>query len=179
MKSILLPFLAGALSVVAATGSAAGPYDLTFSTFFGGRDPGNPHNTAQNAYVCKLTPDDTSLVWGSFFGIDHLHRDLALDANDDVYVTWGVRPDANDRSHNGGVDWYVAKLLPDGSDIVYGTFLGGEGNDAGRSGCVDDAGNLIVAGSSSGGWPLKNAFQTERKGRADTVVARLSMRMDR
>ena len=36
MKSILLSFLAGALSVVAATGHAAGPYDLTFSTFFGG-----------------------------------------------------------------------------------------------------------------------------------------------
>jgi hypothetical protein len=179
----------------------------------GGKDPGNPHNTAQNAYVCKLTPDGSSLVWGSFFGIDHLHRDLALDKNDDIYVTWGVRPDHNDpahwktwmkpewnknafqpnpmgkadcgvakiasdgsrviwatylggsdydsieasidvddkgyvyvgcqtrstdipttpgafdRSHNGGVDWYVAKLLPDGSGIVYGAFIGDEGNN--------------------------------------------------
>ncbi len=179
----------------------------------GGDDPGNPHNTAQNAYVCKLTPDGSSLVWASFFGIDHLHRDLALDKNDDIYVTWGVRPgendpshwgkwmdpawntnafqphplggadcgvakissdgsrviwatylggsdydsieasidvDANgyvyvglqtrsrdipttpsahDRTHNGGVDWYVAKLLPDGSDIVYGTYIGDEGDN--------------------------------------------------
>ena len=179
----------------------------------GGDDPGNPHNTAQNAYICKLTPDGSSLVWGSFFGIDHLHRDLALDKNDDIYVTWGVRPKENDpaqwdswmdpawnanafqpnplggadcgvakissdgsrviwatylggsdydsieasidvdadgfvyvglqtrsvdipttpgafdRTHNGGVDWYVAKLLPDGSDIVYGTYIGDEGNN--------------------------------------------------
>lgn len=179
----------------------------------GGRDPGNPHNTAQNAYVCKLSPDGAKLVWGSFFGIDHLHRDLALDRNDDIYVTWGIRPDKNDkqhlktwmkpewcanafqkdpqggtdcgvakiasngkkvlwatylggsdydsieasidvddqgfvyvgcqtksrdipttpgahdRTHNGGVDWYVAKLTPDGSDLVYGTFIGDEGNN--------------------------------------------------
>jgi hypothetical protein len=32
-------------------------------------------------------------------GMDHLHRDPALDNNDDIYVTWGVRPDANDPSH--------------------------------------------------------------------------------
>jgi len=179
----------------------------------GGKDPGNPHGTAQNAYICKLTPDGSSIVWASFFGLDHLHRDLALDKNDDIYVTWGVRPDKNDRAHwntwmqpewnanafqpepqggtdcgvakissdgsrviwatylggsdydsieasidvdergfvyvgcqtrsrdipttagafdrihNGGVDWYVAKLLPDGSDIVYGTFIGDEGNN--------------------------------------------------
>lgn len=179
----------------------------------GGNDPGNPHNTAQNAYICKLTPDGSGIVWGSFFGIDHLHRDLALDRNDDIYVTWGVRPDENDpahwntwmdpswsanafqprpqggadcgvakissdgrrviwatylggsdydsieasidvdhegyvyvgcqtrstdipttpgacdRTHNGGVDWYVAKLLPDGSGIVYGTYIGDEGDN--------------------------------------------------
>ena len=39
----------------------------------GGGDPGNPHNTAQNAHICKLTPDGSSLVWGSFFGIDINH----------------------------------------------------------------------------------------------------------
>jgi hypothetical protein len=176
----------------------------------GGNDPGNPHNTAQNAYIAKLSPDGAALLWASFFGIDHLHRDLALDRNDDIYVTWGVRPEANDRAHwntwmkpawnvkafqprplgkadcgaakiaangarviwatflggsdydsieasidvdeqgyvyvgcqtrsqdipttpgahdrthNGGVDWYVAKLGPDGSELVYGTFIGDE-----------------------------------------------------
>lgn len=179
----------------------------------GGGDPGNPHNTAQNAYICKISPDGAKLVWGSFFGIDHLHRDLALDAHDDIYVTWGVRPKfadpkhwntwmkpewtanafqkepqggddcgvakiagdgkrviwatylggsdydsieasidvdaqgyvyvgtqtrskdipttegAADRTHNGGVDWYVAKLKPDGSGLVYGTYVGDEGNN--------------------------------------------------
>lgn len=59
-------------------------------------DPGNPHNTAQNAYICKLTPDGSSLVWASFFGIDHLHRDLALDKNDCLFwpiVTFLRKPE--------------------------------------------------------------------------------------
>lgn len=49
----------------------AGVYQPEFKGC-GGNDLDNPHNTAQNAYVCKLSPDGSSLVWGSFFGIDHL-----------------------------------------------------------------------------------------------------------
>jgi hypothetical protein len=59
--------------------------------------------------------------------------------------------------------------------LIYGTFLGGDGKDAGRAGYVDDAGSLIVAGSSSGDWPLNNAFQTECQGPGDTIVARLGL----
>ncbi|MBN2314281.1 MAG: SBBP repeat-containing protein [Sedimentisphaerales bacterium] len=209
----------------------------------GGGDPGNPHNTAQNAYICKLSPDGSSLVWASFFGIDHLHRDLALDKNDDIYVTWCVRPKENDsthwnswmepswnahafqpnplggadcgvakiasdgsrviwatylggsdydsieasidvdtggfvyvglqtrskdipttpgahdRTHNGGVDWYVAKLKPDGSDIVYGTYIGDEGNNwlNTHNLVVDDEGNCY-----SSTCAFSTAFPTTR-----------------
>jgi len=228
----------------------------------GGEDPGNPHNTAQNAYVCKLTPDGSTMVWGSFFGIDHLHRDLALDVNDDIYVTWGVRPHANnlahwdtwmdpawnanafqpdpqgdtdcgvariasdgsrviwatylggsdydsieasidvdaegyvyvglqtrstdipttpgaaDRTHNGGVDWYVAKLLPDGSDIVYGTYIGDEGDNwlNTHNLVVDDAGycySSMCAFSSS--FPkTRSSVQKTHAGGVDWGIVKLS-----
>jgi len=89
--------------IVHGRGAAGSPVTLgVYQAQFkgcGGADPGNPHNTAQNAYICKLTPDGSTLVWGSFFGIDHLHRDLAIDDNDDLYVTWGVRPDKNAPAH--------------------------------------------------------------------------------
>ena len=229
----------------------------------GGNDPGNPHNTAQNAYICKLTPDGSSLVWASFFGIDHLHRDLALDSSDDIYVTWGVRPDKNDRSHwntwmdpswtanafqpkpqggadcgvakiacdgrrvlwatylggsdydsieasidvdragyvyvgcqtrstdmpttagahdrshNGGVDWYVAKLLPDGSDIVYGTFIGDEGDNwlNTHNLVVDPDGNCYSSTCAfSSSFPTTaSAIQTTfAGGRVDWGIVKLS-----
>ena len=228
----------------------------------GGGDPGNPHNTAQNAYICKLTPDGSALVWGSFFGIDHLHRDLALDANDDIYVTWGVRPDENDpthwdtwmapawnanafqpepqggtdggvakiasdgsavlwatylggsdydsieasidvdpqgyvyvglqtrspdipttpgthdRTHNGGVDWYVAKLLPDGSDLVYGTYIGDEGNNwlNTHNLVVDDEGNCYSSTCAfSSSFPMmRGAVQRNHGGGVDWGIVKLS-----
>jgi hypothetical protein len=56
--------------------------------------------------------------------------------------------------------------------LIYGTFLGGDGKDAGRAGCVDDAGRLTVAVSSSGGWPLKNAFRTECRDPGDIPTNR-------
>ncbi|MHC4170997.1 MAG: hypothetical protein ACYSWQ_29005, partial [Planctomycetota bacterium] len=129
----------------------------------GGKDPGNPHGTAQNAYVCKLTPDGSSIVWASFFGIDHLHRDLALDKNDDIYVTWGVRPDKNDRSHwnnwmkpawnanafqpepQGGADCGVAKISSDGRRVLWATYLGGSDYDSIEASIdVDDRGYVYV-----------------------------------
>jgi len=228
----------------------------------GGGDPGNPHNTAQNAYVCKLSPDGSLLVWGSFFGIDHLHRDLALDKNDDIYVTWGVRPDENDpahwdtwmkptwnanafqpnprggadcgvakissdgssvlwvtylggsdydsieasvgvddsgyvyvglqtrstdipttpgaydRTHNGGVDWYVAKLLPDGSDIVYGTYIGDEGDNwlNTHNLAVDSEGNCYSSTCAfSSSFPTTpGAIQRTHSGKVDWGIVKLS-----
>jgi len=228
----------------------------------GGNDPGNPHNSAQNAYMCKLTPDGSTLVWASFFGIDHLHRDLALDGNDDIYVTWGVRPDKNDpahwdtwmdpawnarafqpepqggtdcgvaklasdgsrvlwatylggsdydsieasidvdpagyvyvglqtrsrdipttsgaydRTHNGGVDWYVAKLEPDGSDIVYGTFIGDEGDNwlNTHNLVVDEQGNCYssTCAFSSSFHRMRNTFQKRHAGGVDWGVVKLS-----
>jgi hypothetical protein len=71
-------------------------------------------------------------------------------------------------------DAVIVKLNADLSRVIYSTFLGGNGNNAGRAGCVDAADSLIVAGSSSGAWPLKNAFQIERRGRGDAFVAKFS-----
>jgi len=129
----------------------------------GGGDPGNPHNTTQNAYIGKLAPDGSSLVWASFFGIDHLHRDLDLDENDDIYVTWGVRPGENDPAHRdtwmkpawnanafqpdplGGDDCGVAKIAADGSRVLWATYLGGSDYDSIEASiCVDDSGYVYV-----------------------------------
>jgi hypothetical protein len=46
----------------------------------------------------------------------------------------------------GGTDAFVAKLNPEGNAIVYSTFLGGNGTDAGRGIAVDAMGQAAVAG---------------------------------
>jgi hypothetical protein len=171
----------------------AGVYQAEFKGC-GGGDPGNPHNTAQNAYVCKLAPDGSSLVWGSFFGIDHLHRDLALDANDDIYVTWGVRPDKNDRSHwktwmrpswnsrafqpdpRGGADCGVAKIASDGRRVLWATYLGGSGYDSIEASIRVDTGGYVYVGCQTRSSDIPTtagAHDRTHNGGVDWYVAKL------
>jgi hypothetical protein len=79
-----------------------------------------------------------------------------------------------------GKDDAVAVVLsPDLKRIVYSTYLGGKGNDAGRAGCVAPDGSLIIAGAHRGGhWPTKNPFQDSLKGPGDSIIARLRIKKD-
>jgi hypothetical protein len=64
----------------------------------------------------------------------------------------------------GDSDAFVAKLGPDGQ-VVFTTYLGGSGSDAGIGLTVDAAGNVYVAGrTDSANFPVANALQTTRRG---------------
>jgi len=160
----------------------------------GGSDPGNPHYTAQNAYICKLKPDGSAVVWASYFGINDLHRDMALDKNDDVYVVWGVRPGENDAAHwdtwmkpewnahafrprpLGGNDCGVAKIASDGSKVIWATYMGGSGDDSSAASIrVDDKGcEYVCFYSTSTDLPTtEGAFSRTKGGGADWYVAKL------
>ena len=56
-------------------------------------------------------------------------------------------------------DAFVTKFSPDGSALVYSTFVGGSGYDQAASITVDSAGNALVAGSTSSfDFPQKNGL---------------------
>src|SRR5262249_31265967 len=70
-----------------------------------------------------------------------------------------------------GLDVFVTKLTPDGSNLVYSTYLGGSGDDTASSGfsgsslggnviAVDAGGNAyVVGGTNSSAFPLSSPFQ--------------------
>lgn len=76
----------------------------------------------------------------------------------------------------GGADIFVAKLTPDGSTLIYSTYLGGTGNDTAWSIAVDDAGHAHVSGfTDSTDFPTTpHAVQPANGGRFDAFVAKLS-----
>ncbi len=85
---------------------------------------------------------------------------VAVDANGNAYVTgFTTSPDfpmlsAYDRSlgKRNDIDVFVAKLNPQGTGLVYATYLGGPtGIDRGIGIAVDASGNAYVAGMTSGG----------------------------
>ncbi len=60
----------------------------------------------------------------------------------------------------GGTDVFVSKLNPAGSALVYSTYLGGSGDDAGNDIAIDPGGNAYVVGNTmSTNFLVKNAVQ--------------------
>ena len=71
---------------------------------------------------------------------------VAVDASSTVYASESIQPDA-----------FVAKLNPQGTALLYSTFLGGTGPDSAVAIAADGAGDAYVTGStSSADFPWKN-----------------------
>jgi hypothetical protein len=96
-----------------------------------------------NGYVAKLTPDGAKIAWGSFVG-NHIEcRDLALDDEDNVYMTFGwwkkadlsmpddwFKNNAFCKTPHGDSDLGVMKVSSDGSTVLWATFIGGTGGNS-------------------------------------------------
>ena len=73
-----------------------------------------------------------------------------------------------DRSVESGYIYDVAimKFSPDGVQRLYGTYLGGSGNEQPHSLVVDNSGNLVVAGRTNSAnfptVPADNVFASEQ-----------------
>jgi hypothetical protein len=116
-----------------------------------------------DAFVAELSPDGSRLLYSTFLGGSGHDRtnSLALAADGSVAVTgftgsadFPTTRGALDSSFGGGtatfedvpVDSFAAKLSPDGSRLVYSTYLGGSGDDVGNSVAVDDDGSAYYTG---------------------------------
>jgi hypothetical protein len=124
-----------------------------------------------DGFVTKLSPDGSSVVYSTFLGGRPFSAgtDIAVDTAGSAFVFGGtasiqfpVTPGAYDTSFNGGTgDTFVTKLNPNGSALIYSTFLGGSRSDGSGGIAVDAAGNAYVAGfTTSRDFPTTpGAFQ--------------------
>jgi hypothetical protein len=73
-------------------------------------------------------------------------------------------------------DAFVSKLSPDGSSLVYSTFLGGSSPDIGKAVAVDSTANAYIAGETqSSNFPISTgAFHATRQGLVDGFVTKLN-----
>src|SRR2546422_6192869 len=85
--------------------------------------------------------------------VEDVVEGIAIDAQGSAYLAgWTTSPDfpatpgAFDTSANGEEDAFVAKLSPDGSQLLYATFLGGSSYDHASGIAVDASGNAYVTG---------------------------------
>jgi len=145
---------------------------------------GNDCVTWSDAFVAKLNPSGSALVYSTYLGgsgADAVSC-IAIDSSGNAYVvgttTSNDFPTMNplQPTFGGGYqDSFVTKLNSSGSALVYSTYLGGTGNDRGSGIAVDSADNAHVTGTtSSTNFPTMNPLQqTYGGGQYDTFVAKI------
>ena len=169
---------------VDSTGSAyvTGQTNSTNFPLSNARQPGYGGGT-NDVFIVKLDPAGTSLVYSTYLGGSSLDRGMAIevDAGGSVLVTGATYspdfPVAGTLQPYRNGDAFVARLTPDGSGLVYSTFLGGTGNnEEGRDIVLDGQGNAYVAGmTNSTDFPRVAPFQSVYGGgNSDAFVARLN-----
>ena len=147
-------------------------------------------NSPGNAYVAKLNPNGSALVYSSYLGgsDDDEAYSIAIDAQGNAYITGQTAVAVNpplfpitdgvfQMDYAGGfLDAYVTKVSPDGSMLIYSTFLGGTQAEHGNSIAVDKNGNAYVIGhTNSNDFPTKDPIQTEpNDGTFDAFVTKLN-----
>ena len=153
-----------------------------------------------DVFVTKLNSTGSALIYSTFLGgrADEEAMGIAVDASGSAYVT-GETESPNFPTTAGaysrtcattpvpgsvgkicaGGDLFVSKLRPDGSGLVYSTYVNASGFEVGRAIAVDSEGNAYVTGiTSSRDFPLVNpidkTFGGQGWGALDAFVLKLN-----
>lgn len=131
--------------------------------------------SGDSVFVTKLNPDGSNLVYSTFLGGSNDDEGLGIAVNDmgnafvtgntespDFPVTVGAFQQIN-LSAPQTDSVFVTKLNPQGSDLIYSTFISGRGNDAGNRIAIDKMGNAYIGGeTTSSDFPITaGAFQED------------------
>lgn len=142
-------------------------------------------NKTSNAFVTVVNMAGTAYVYSTFLGGNgtDVGTGIAVDSSGDAYLT-GSTTSANfptqsalQSVYGGSTDAFVTKLNPTGSALLYSTYLGGSGFDAGAGIAIDTAGDAYVTGQTSSSqtgliaFRLANPIQASLKGPSDAFVS--------
>jgi hypothetical protein len=144
-----------------------------------------PPGGAHDAFVAKLNPSGSALVYSTYVGGtgDDTSQGIAVDPAGNAYLTgettsvdFPTTVGAFQATLAGLTDAFVTKLDPAGSALVYSTYLGGTGDDAGNGIAVDAAGSAYVTGETfSTDYPtIAGAFDATLGGLQDGFVAKIA-----
>jgi len=117
--------------------------------------------TTSNAFLTKLNPTATALVYSTFLGgsgsngAGDYANSIAIDASGDAYIAgstasanFPVTSGAFQTTLKGSSNAFVAELNPTGKDALYSSYLGGSATDSAQAIAIDSNGFAYVAGST-------------------------------
>ena len=151
----------GAGSAYVTGQTLSGNYPTTTGAF-------REFNSGGDAFVTKLSPTGSSLVYSTFLGGSNFQgvadaesgRDIAVDGAGNAYVTgttiaadFPTTSGAADTTRNGQ-DAFVTKLSPGGGALGYSTYLGGSSDDDGVGIAVHNDRAYVTGRTLSSDFPL-------------------------
>jgi len=127
--------------------------------------------------VAKFSSDGTTLIYSTYLPANSSEHGVAIAVDDSgrAYITGVIdlnitgvtnypsTPNAFQPIHDQGSDAFLTVLNPDGTGLVYSSFLGGSGGETGYDVVLGPMGIAYVAGvTSTGSFPTKatNVFPT-------------------
>jgi len=136
------------------------------------------------AFVSKINALGTALDYSTYLGgsADDIGYGIAIDAQGSAYVTgstWSVdfhNLSAFQTNNGGQQDVFICKFQPNGSLLIYSTYLGGLKNEIGKAIAVDAQGAAYVMGETrSTNFPVVNPIQAANGGGLrDTFVTKIN-----
>ncbi len=144
--------------VASSTRSADFPVANNFQTGIGGQ---------QDGIVFKVASDFSSLLWSSFYGgtENDACYSVKIDSSYNILIAGGTSSSdlpgttggLNPTYLGGKTDGFVAKISPDGANLVQGTYIGTSTYDQTIFVEIDRFDNVFITGVSDGNMPVINA----------------------
>jgi uncharacterized repeat protein (TIGR01451 family) len=165
--------------------------EATFPASVGPDTTYNGGTFTSDAFVAKINPAGTGLVYAGYIGGSSTDLGFGVDVDEggNAYVvgetlsTEATFPATvgPDTTHNRDFDGFLAKVNPGGTGLLYAGYIGGFGSDAGYAVAVDGGGNAYVVGTTdsppsqkSGGFPVTVGPDTTYNGDVDAFVAKVN-----
>ena len=136
-----------------------------------------------DAFVTKLSGDGATLVYSTLLGgsASDQGTGIAVDAAGAAYVTGTTSstdfPTTNplQAAIDGSSDAFVTEVSPDGTSLIYSTFLGGTDSDAGADIVLDSSQDAFVTGTTnSTDFPVLSPYQAANAGGSDGFITKIN-----
>ncbi len=161
-------------------------YSSNFPTTTGAYSGTLASGSSDDAFVTKINAGGTARLYSTYLGGsgDDSGSDITVNSSGNAFITGRTSsPDfptssgVYRRTNAGGQDVFVTELNPTGTGLVFSTYVGGSGNDAGTAIARDFTGAIYVTGSTqSTNYPTVNPFQSQlggTNGYPDVFVTKL------